>query len=67
MEEDFLESNMLAYIEKDIAQHFDFDTIIKHFTSMKELRAQFRFLLLHRNGTLCSTFGFLLYERVHYI
>ena len=42
MEDDFLTSYMIAYIEKDIAQTFIVDSIIDEFNTMKERRVQFK-------------------------
>ncbi|CAH9074661.1 unnamed protein product [Cuscuta epithymum] len=42
MEDDFLTSYLITYIEKEIAQSFDTDTIIDEFCDMKERRLQFK-------------------------
>ncbi|KAI8559941.1 hypothetical protein RHMOL_Rhmol04G0215800 [Rhododendron molle] len=42
MEDDFLESLLITYIEKDIAKSFDADSIIDAFNDMKEHRIQFK-------------------------
>ena len=41
MEDDYLGSYMITYIEKEIAQTFDDDSIIDEFCDMKERRLQF--------------------------
>ena len=47
MEDDFLTSYMITYIEKDIAQTFTIDSIIDEFDTMKEHRVQFK---MHKFG-----------------
>ena len=42
MEDDFLASYMITYIEKDIARTFTIDSNINEFDTMKERRAQFK-------------------------
>ena len=42
MEDDFLASYMITYIEKDIARTFTIDSIIDEFDTMKERQAQFK-------------------------
>jgi len=38
MEDEFLASTMIIYIERDIATSFSFDSIIEDFKSLKERR-----------------------------
>ncbi|KAL7205137.1 hypothetical protein ACSBR2_018124 [Camellia fascicularis] len=40
MEDNFLSSYLLTYVDKDIARDFDVDSIIDAFYIMKERRAQ---------------------------
>ena len=40
MEDDFLASYLITYIEKEIASSFDIDSIIDAFNDMKERRVQ---------------------------
>ena len=40
MEDDFLASYLITYIEKEIASGFDIDSIIDAFNDMKEHRVQ---------------------------
>ena len=42
IEDDYLGSYMITYIEKEIAQTFDDDSIIDEFCDMKERRLQFK-------------------------
>ena len=42
MEDDFLGSYLITYIEKEIAQTFDSDSLIDEFCDMKERRLQFK-------------------------
>ena len=42
MEDDFLGSYLITYIEKEIAQTFDNNSIIDEFCDMKEIRLQFK-------------------------
>ena len=42
MEDDYLGSYVITYIEKEIAQTFDYDSIIDKFCDMKERRLQFK-------------------------
>ncbi|KAI3463665.1 hypothetical protein Pfo_020328, partial [Paulownia fortunei] len=48
MEDDFLASSLLMYIEKEIAQTFSIDSIIDEFDVMKKYRAQFRMPRLNK-------------------
>ena len=40
MEEDFLTDSMIIYIERELSENIDNDTIIKEFYSKKNRRAQ---------------------------
>ena len=40
MEDEFLADCMIVYIEREIAESFDIDSIIKEFYSLKNRRAQ---------------------------
>jgi hypothetical protein len=42
MEDDFLASYLIVYIEKEIVKRFTIDMIIDDFYSMKERRAQLK-------------------------
>ena len=42
MEDDFLASYLITYIENDIVRSFDVDSIIDEFADMKERRAQLK-------------------------
>ena len=42
MEDKFLASCLITYIEKDIAKRIDVDSVIDAFNDMKERRAQFK-------------------------
>ena len=48
MKDDYLGSYMITYIEKEIAQTFDDDSIIDEFCDMKERRLQFKMLNLSK-------------------
>ncbi|XP_004298199.1 PREDICTED: uncharacterized protein LOC101297533 [Fragaria vesca subsp. vesca] len=41
MENDFLADNMIVHIEKELAENYDADSIIKDFASMQDRRVQF--------------------------
>ena len=41
MENEFLANNFIVYIEREIAEMFDLDSVLDDFISMKERRAQF--------------------------
>lgn len=41
MENDFLADNMIVHIEKELAENYDVDSIIKDFASMQDRRVQF--------------------------
>ncbi|KAI3448770.1 hypothetical protein Pfo_005435 [Paulownia fortunei] len=59
MEDDFLTSSLLMYIEKEIAQTFSIDSIINEFDVMKKRRAQFWMLRLVDMLYLASIYTFL--------
>ena len=48
MKDDYLESYMITYIEKEITQTFDNNSIIDEFYDMKERRLQFKMLNLSK-------------------
>ncbi|XP_040363900.1 uncharacterized protein LOC112171232 [Rosa chinensis] len=41
MENDFLADNLIVHIEKELAENYDTDSIIKDFASIQERRVQF--------------------------
>ncbi|KAI8551500.1 hypothetical protein RHMOL_Rhmol06G0191500 [Rhododendron molle] len=48
MEDDFLATFLITYIEKNIARSFDTDSIINAFNDIKKCRAQFKMLHFSR-------------------
>ena len=42
MENDFLADNMIVHIEKELAENYDADSIIKEFGAIRQRRVQFK-------------------------
>ena len=65
MKDDYLGSYIITYIEKEITQTFDDDSIIDEFCDMKERRLQFKMLNLSKLVNDISILFFLVHVNLY--